>query len=196
MQSLGWAYYQARRFDKAIATFQNMLDTAPDLTYGLATYPLALRHAGKTEQAVETAEKALRLSSGGQFYVAIVGAAYAAAGRTNDARAALDRLREMSATGYVSPYHRALIHLHLGEREPALELLAEASAINEGWLVWLGVEPQFDALRSEPAFAEILLKTKNPGDGGICPRRKRRLPLSSHLNSKLMCLRGLLSVLQ
>jgi len=167
MQSLGWTYYQARHFDEAITTFQNMLGTAPDLAYGLATYSWALRHVGKGEQAVEAAEKALRLSSGGQFFVAVAGAAYAAAGRSNDARATLEHLREMSATGYVSAYHRALIHLHLGEREQALELLVVASAINEGWLVWLGVEPQLDSLRAEPAFAEILTKTKNPTAVGI-----------------------------
>ena len=30
MQSLGWAYHQARRFDEAIATYDSMLDAAPD----------------------------------------------------------------------------------------------------------------------------------------------------------------------
>lgn len=167
MQSLGWAYYQARRFDESIATFENMLNAMPDLAYGLATYSWTLRHVGKTDEAVRAAEKALGLSSGGQFYVAVLGAAYAAAGRTNDARAALMRLREMSATGYVSPYHRALIHVHLGEREQALDLLVEACAMNEGWLAWLGVEPQFDSLRSESTFAEILTKTRNPVRRGV-----------------------------
>jgi serine/threonine protein kinase/tetratricopeptide (TPR) repeat protein len=167
MQSLGWAYYHARRFDEALTTYETMIDAAPDMAYGLATYSWTLRHIGKAALAVEIGEKALRLSSGGQFYVAVVGAAYAAAGRTSDARAALDRLNEMSTSGYVSPYHRALIHLLLGERGPALGFLREASAINDGWLTWLAVEPQFDPLRADPAFAEILSKTKNPASHGI-----------------------------
>lgn len=166
MQSLGWAYYQARRFDESITTFENMLDAMPDLAYGLATYSWTLRHVGRTEDAVRAAEKALGLSSGGQFYVGVLGAAYAAAGRSNDARAALMRLREMSATGYVSPYHRALIHVQLGEREQAIDLLVEACSVNEGWLAWLGVEPQFDSLRSEAAFKEVLTKTRNPVRSG------------------------------
>lgn len=167
LQSLGWTYYHARRFDKSLKTFQSMLDIAPDMAYGLATYSWALRHVGNTEHAVETAEKALRLSSGGQFYVAVLGGAYAAAGRTSDARAALHRLHEMSATGYVSPYHRALIHLLLGERAEAIKRLREASAINEGWLTWLAVEPQLDPLRGERAFVEILASTRNPAQVGI-----------------------------
>jgi serine/threonine protein kinase/tetratricopeptide (TPR) repeat protein len=164
MQSLGWSYYQARRFDEAITTFQNMLDTAPNLAYGLATYSWTLRHVDRKAEAVGTAEKALALSSGGQFYVAVLGAAYAAAGRADDARGTLTQLREMSASCYVSPYHSALIHLHLGEREQALALLQQGYAINEGWLVWLGVEPQLDPLRAEPGFAELLVKTRNQAD--------------------------------
>jgi serine/threonine protein kinase/tetratricopeptide (TPR) repeat protein len=172
MQSLGWAYYQARRFDEAVATFESMLDAAPDLAYGLATYSWTLRHIGKVTQAVDAAEKALQLSSGGQFYVAVLGAAYAAAGRGSEARAALQRLREMSTTGYVSPYHRALIHIFLGEHAQALELLSEASAIKEGWLAWLAVEPQLDPLRAELKFAEILARTRNPAGVGVALKTK------------------------
>jgi serine/threonine protein kinase/tetratricopeptide (TPR) repeat protein len=163
VQGLGWCYYQSRRFEDAITTYQNMLEAAPEFAVGLATYSWILRHAGRAEEAVEVAEKALELSSGGQFFVAGVGAAYAAVGRKEDARAALERLREMSARTYVSPYHCALIHCLLGEDEPALTLLQEALAIKEGWLAWLAMEPQFDPLRGKPAFAETLRQTRNPG---------------------------------
>ena len=162
MQSLGWAYYQARRFDEALATYEKMLEVAPNMAYGLATYAWTLSHLGNGAEAVQKAEQALQLSSGGQFYVAVLGVAYAAAGRSSDARAALQRLDEMSATGYVSPYHRALIHVGLGERKRALELLQEARSINEGWLAWLAVEPHLDPLRAEPAFSELLNSTRNP----------------------------------
>src|SRR5258705_6856393 len=62
MQSLGWTYYQARQFDEALATFSSMLETAPDLAYGLATYSWTLRHLGRSAEAVEKAERALQLS--------------------------------------------------------------------------------------------------------------------------------------
>ena len=162
MQSVGWCYYQSRRFDDSITAFQKMLDAVPEFSYGLVTYSWVLRNAGHANEAVKAAEKAFELSSGGQLFVAALGAAYAAAGRREDAHAALDRLTEMSATGHVSPYHRALVHIQLGEREKALELLQEAYAIKDGWLVWLGVEPQLDPLRDDPVFAELITNTKNP----------------------------------
>jgi serine/threonine protein kinase/tetratricopeptide (TPR) repeat protein len=194
MQGLGWAYYHARRFEESIATYRNMLEAVPDFAYGLATFSWTLRHAGNSDEAVQVAEKALDVSSGGQFFVGVLGASYAAAGRHYDARVALDRLREMSARSYVSPYHRALIHILLGEREPALALLREAYTINEGWLVWLGVEPQFDPLRGEPEFEALLIKTRNPAVGrkvgaGVAaaalPRRRAASPKSTSETSAI-----------
>jgi len=162
VQALAWCYYQARRFDDSIETYENMLEVAPDFAYGLVTYAWTLRGAGRAEEAVAVSEKALQLSGGGQFFVSGLGQSYAAAGRVDDARAALRRLKEISARAYVSPYHTALIHLHLGEYEKALVLLKKAYELNEGWLVWMGVEPAWDVVRSDPAFEDLLSKTRNP----------------------------------
>ena len=165
IQALGWAYYQMRRFEDSVRTYRSMVDATPEFAYGLATFSWTLRHVGDPDEAVRTAEKGLELSSGGQFYVNCLGAAYAAAGRQKEAREIVDRLEHMSAHGYVSPYHLALIHLHLGERSHALQLLDEAYRIRDGWIVWLGVEPQWDPLRGEPAFERILKDIQAPSVG-------------------------------
>lgn len=162
LQALGWCYYQGRRFDESLATFRAMLEAIPDFAYGLVTLSWALRHTGAVDEAVRTSEKALQLSSGSQLYVSAVGAAYAAAGQQTEARAVLDQMDQMAAHSYVSPYHRALIHLNLGERERALELLLEAYSLRDAWLVWLGVEPQWDPLRGETAFDQILRDLRHP----------------------------------
>ncbi len=162
MQALGWCYYNMRRYDDAIRTYRNMLDTVPDFSYGLATFSWTLRHTGEADEAVRYAEKAYDLSSGGQIFLACLGAAYAAAGRRKDANAALERLRDTSIHSYASPYQLALIHLLLGERESALRLLQEAYEIKDAWLVWLGVEPQLDPLRGDPIFESLLQETRNP----------------------------------
>jgi TolB-like protein/Flp pilus assembly protein TadD/tRNA A-37 threonylcarbamoyl transferase component Bud32 len=183
LQALGWCYYHARRFDESIATFRSMLEAVPDFPYGLVTYTWILRHIGSVDEAVKAAEKALELSGGGQMYIASLGATYAAAGKQQEARAVLERLNQMMVHGYVSPYHRALIHLHLGERERALELLQQAHTIRDAWVVWLGVEPQWDPLRGEPVFEGILRDLRHPAVGrrlarataaaASAPRRKR-----------------------
>ena len=162
MQALGWCYYQMRRFDESISTYKSMLEAVPEFSYGLVTYSWTLRHTGPAEESVQNAEKAVEFSSGGQLFVSALGAAYAAAGRLNDANAVLQRLDQMSAHGYVSPYLLALIYVHLGNRDEALNQLKKAVEIKDAWLVWMGVEPQLDTLRGEPAFEAMLRETRNP----------------------------------
>jgi serine/threonine protein kinase/tetratricopeptide (TPR) repeat protein len=193
LQALAWTYYHARRFDESIATYRAMLESVPEFSYGLITYSWTLRHTGEVDEAVRVAEKAVDLSSGGQMFISALGAAYAAAGREKDACAALDRLKQMSQHSYVSPYHRALIHLHLGERERALELLQETLKIRDAWVVWMGVEPQWDPLRGEPAFEKILKEIRHPALGRrlasaavASERRGRRLPASAPVTAQIL----------
>ncbi|HEX8474338.1 MAG TPA: tetratricopeptide repeat protein [Pyrinomonadaceae bacterium] len=162
LQSLGWCYYQARRYDESLATYRTMLDAVPNFAYGLSSYAWTLRQVGKYTEAVAAAEKAVELSSDSQFFLNGLAASLASAGRHADARQTLAKLREMRSRRYVSPYHLSLVHLWLGEREQSLALLREAYDIRDGWLVWLGVEPQFDSLRGDPLFEDILKKTGNP----------------------------------
>ncbi|HWN09898.1 MAG TPA: protein kinase [Pyrinomonadaceae bacterium] len=162
MQSLGWCRYMSGRFDESISAYRRLLEAAPNFAYGHITYAWALRHMGSVDESVAEAEKAVEIAPGGQFFLTALGASYAAAGRESDARRVLSQLKEMSATRYVSPYHLSLIHVWLGERERALSLLEKAQSIGDGWLVWLAVEPQFNPLRDEPRFNEILKRTLNP----------------------------------
>ncbi len=162
LQSLGWGYYMARRYDEARITYRSLLNSAPGFAYGYITQAWMLRHIGEHVESIAAAQKAVEISPGSQFFLSALAASYAAGGRAEDAHRILEQLREMAATRYVSPYHLSLVYLHLGERERALALLEEAHAIGDGWLVWLGVEPQFDALRDEPRFVETLRRTLNP----------------------------------
>ena len=194
LQALGWCYYHARRFDESIATFRSMLEAVPEFPYGLVTFSWALRHTGDVDEAVKNAEKALDLSGGGTFYIAALGAAYAAAGRQQDARGVLERLSQLSVHGFVSPYQLSLIHLHLGDRERALELLLDAYTIRDAWVVWLGVEPQFDPLRGDPVFEGILRDLRHPAiyrkvvkkAPGKQRRRKQSAPIAPITRQILM----------
>jgi tetratricopeptide (TPR) repeat protein len=114
------------------------------------------------EEAVAQAQKSVELAGDGQLYLTGLGAAYAAAGKIDEAQKVIERLREMSATRYVSPYCLALVYCELNERERALALLEEALAIGDAWVTWLAVDPQLDSLRSEPRYQELMRKTNNP----------------------------------
>jgi hypothetical protein len=74
----------------------------------------------------------------------------------------LDEIQQMSATRYVSPYFLALVLCNLGDTERAFDELERALTIGDARLVWAGVDPQLDPLRSDPRFAAILRRINHP----------------------------------
>jgi len=68
----------------------------------------------------------------------------------------LHELEEMSRHKQVASYDLALLYTGLGERDEAIEQLNRAYEDRSGFIIYLGVEPQFDPLRSDPRYTELL----------------------------------------
>jgi hypothetical protein len=58
--------------------------------------------------------------------------------------------------GRLAKDHLAFVHLALGDKESALALLEAALTERSPTLVWVQVDPRFDALRSDARFASVL----------------------------------------
>ena len=65
-------------------------------------------------------------------------------------------------TGYVSPYQIAQLYADLGDKAHAFEWLNTAYQERDGSLVALRNEFQFDSLRSDPRYAELVRKIGFP----------------------------------
>jgi tetratricopeptide (TPR) repeat protein len=160
---LAWCLYQARRFDESTAEARKLLQSEP--RYGSARFVLSwnLRRVGAFDESVTEARRALELLGEIPMLTASLACAYAAAGREAEARALLSQMRaHAEEEHFVTPYHRALVYLQLGETATALDLLEEAAEVHDPWVVWLGTEPQLDPLRTHPRFRELLSRTHNP----------------------------------
>lgn len=88
--------------------------------------------------------------------LAWLGAAYAAAGQTDQARQILAQLREHSPQRYAVPYDAALICIKLGEKDQAFAWLEKAYEERSGAIALLKVDPRVDSLRSDPRFSDLL----------------------------------------
>ena len=67
-------------------------------------------------------------------------------------RTALEALRALAATRYVSPFDFVLVHLGMGELDEGLRWLAKACDDRCFELLALAVDPRFDALRASAAI--------------------------------------------
>jgi serine/threonine protein kinase/tetratricopeptide (TPR) repeat protein len=157
-----WDLYQARRYDESIRQANEVLTNDP--SYGQAYFCLswALRRVGRYDEALDAAQKAIAIDGSMPLLIASLGIAYAETGQVEAARRVLAELNELATKRYVPAYHRAFIHLYLDEIDEALDLLEQCIADGDPWIVWIGVEPQFDCLRNHPRFIALLRQTNNP----------------------------------
>ncbi|HZH30094.1 MAG TPA: protein kinase [Pyrinomonadaceae bacterium] len=160
---LGFCLFYSRRYEESFALYREMVETASMHGLGYFGYSWVLGQLGRHEEAINAAVKAIEFSGPSPFIKATLGSAYAAAGRTNEARRVLGELEELAAKRYVSPYHLAIVYAQLGDHERAFALLEQSFTDREAWITWAGVQPQFDPLRRDARFTELVRRTKNPG---------------------------------
>ena len=94
--------------------------------------------------------------------IAALGYAYAKAGKRNDANRILDELQKLSADRYVSAFELAAIHVALGEREQAFQLLERSYKERSFHLINLKVRPEFAPLRPDPRFHDLVRRIGLP----------------------------------
>ncbi|MEO8030313.1 MAG: hypothetical protein ABI765_05665 [Gemmatimonadota bacterium] len=83
---------------------------------------------------------------------AFLGYALAKSGDRSGALATLDLLKSSTPHGPVAPFNQATVYLGLGKRRRAVDLLEQACEVNSEFLFWLGQDPLFEPLRSQPPF--------------------------------------------
>jgi hypothetical protein len=77
-------------------------------------------------------------------------------GKRDEAQRMVHELKEMSKQRYIPPQNIALIHVGLGEKDQVFEWLEKAYEERDVHLTYLKVDPQWDDLRTDPRFADLL----------------------------------------
>jgi TolB-like protein/class 3 adenylate cyclase/Flp pilus assembly protein TadD len=152
----GRVLYFAHRYDASIEAYRSALAMDPGYVNAHLGLGLAYVQERRPAQAVAEYQRVLDLPGGRQPVVtALLAHALAVSGRKAEARARLRELEALSRQRYVPPEYAALVHLGLGEKDAALADLERAYEARSGGLVYLRVEPLFDALRGEPRFTAL-----------------------------------------
>jgi serine/threonine-protein kinase len=153
--SLGGAFYLARRYDRAIAQVRKALSEEPNFRIANLFLGQSYREKGMFSEAITAFERANSVGESSET-LALLGHAYAVAGRRDDALRVLSRLKELSKASYVSPLDMAILYTGLGDEDRVFEWLNRAVGERSANLGSIGVDPVFDPLRSDPRFQDIL----------------------------------------
>ena len=129
-----------------------------DSNFALGHLRLGQAYLGKKQYELGIAEfkKVATLTGNGSPSLVNLGRAYAAAGRRADAQKSLDQLIELSKTTYVPAADMGWMFAALGQKDKAFEWLEKSYDEHSLLLVWVKVIPDFDTLRSDPRFADLL----------------------------------------
>lgn len=153
----GWLHHLERRYDEAVAQFLGSLELDPEYALTHLYLGLALEQRGFASEAVEALERARRLAGDDDWQTAAhVARVHAGLGNPGPAHALLDRFEREAGGRYVSPVWLALVHAGLGAEDRVLDQLERAVDDRSDALLFLGVDPVYDGLRSDRRFRALL----------------------------------------
>jgi eukaryotic-like serine/threonine-protein kinase len=159
---IGNMFYCSRQYDRAIEQFQKIIQMDPNFAPAHTRLGMVYLEKGMYEEAITEHKKAIALddSPGRWGRTALLGHAYAVAGRKAEAQKILDDLKGLSKQRDVSPYNFALIYMGLGDKDQAFVWLEKTFEERPDILYDIKVGPRFDSLRSDPRFTDLLRRMK------------------------------------
>ena len=156
-------HYYNGRYSEAIAQLESVLGMKSD--FGLAHLWLARSYleVGRLDQSLAATANAEAATPEWPVLVAARGYTLGLMGRTDEARAVLDEMEQLSRRRFVTAYGVALVYAGLGDKNQALAWLDKAFAERSHWLVWLRLDPRWKTLRGDHRFSELVERMKYPG---------------------------------
>ena len=77
-------------------------------------------------------------------------------GQRAEAEKRLRELQALSKSRYVPAYDVAAVYMGLGDKIRGLEWLEKAYEERSTWIIWIKIEPYFEALHDQPRFHALL----------------------------------------
>jgi tetratricopeptide (TPR) repeat protein len=167
---VGCPYLYAKQYDRAVESFRKAIEMDSDFPFAHFALAEACDRLGRYKEALDEHEKALAIArrvraidmTGNDAprawyaltgplqnsYLAVVGPSYWP-GR-------LETARKSYQAGTTSASEVAGIYSILGDREQAFFWLETAYRESDDFLVFLNIQPQFENLRSDPRFRELI----------------------------------------
>ena len=142
--------------DEAIVRLREAIELDANSRVAHLFLASACIEAGLLDEAVAEARAAHAVAPGNTNALAFEAFANARLGHLAEARAALERLLQLSETRFVPPYHIAIVYDGLGDHEHALSWLERVFEQRDPKMAFLKVEPKWRDLRANQRFVRLL----------------------------------------
>jgi TolB-like protein len=154
--NIGRTLYYSRKYDLAIEQLKSALEMDKNLLSARILLGLCYENKKMYKEAIAEYTATLPLTNNAPWSLAALGHAYAVSGRRNDALKIIEQLKSQPAKPYVSPFHIGAIYNGLGDKDRAFEWFEKAYADRSGLLIYIKIEPEFDGLRTNPKYLDLM----------------------------------------
>jgi serine/threonine protein kinase/Tfp pilus assembly protein PilF len=155
---VAWGYYHRSEYEKAIEQCKKVLEMDPNFALVHSVLGKVYEQKSLYDAAIKEFQKATDISAGSREYLADLGHAYALAGKTEEAHKILEELQRLSKQKYADASDIAMLYVGLGEIDEAFQWLEKAFEERAWGLSFLEIQPEFDRIRSDPRYKELLKK--------------------------------------
>jgi eukaryotic-like serine/threonine-protein kinase len=156
--NVGWCYYVAGDFDRAIEAQKDTLRMDPSFGVAYGYLGQAYLEKGQFDLAIEAFRKNVSLEPGSLTRKAELANAYFRAGRQREAEEIVEEFKRLDGNRYVSSYDLAMIYAGQRDKAQTMKWLEQCYEERNARVANLGVHPQFAFLRGVPQFEALVKK--------------------------------------
>ncbi|MEP6925943.1 MAG: tetratricopeptide repeat protein, partial [Pyrinomonadaceae bacterium] len=153
--NIGYAHFCARRYDRAIEYFEKVIAYNADSSLPYWYLGASFYLLGRFDEMMAAFAKALELDGDSELAQKVM-EIHRAQGMTAAFVVWNRELEKRSRKTYVPAYNLALLSALLKDREKTFANLKKAHDWHDPWLVQVTHDPEFDFVRDDPRFRELV----------------------------------------
>lgn len=157
----GRVFFMAGQFDQALKEEISALDLDPSHSRARYWLGYAYEQKGMYKEAIAEYEKALPDFDQG-LMLAAIGRSLLLGGESKKAAEVRDKIAHFPGDGVWPPYDAALFYAVSGDNNRAFESLEKDLKQNNGWTLYMKVDPRLSPLRSDPRFQALVKRAGLP----------------------------------
>jgi TolB-like protein/Tfp pilus assembly protein PilF/tRNA A-37 threonylcarbamoyl transferase component Bud32 len=159
---LGGVYIGTHQFDKAIESLRRALELDPNFAPAHHFLGDAYLEKNMPKEAVEEYLKAATLTGQSAENVAALRHAFRDSGLKGFQLKRLEIAKARWHKSHDNAEEITRLYAALGEKDQAVAWLQRAYEKRAQWLIWVGFDPMFESLQSDPRVQELLRRINSP----------------------------------
>jgi DNA-binding winged helix-turn-helix (wHTH) protein len=152
---LAWTFWASRQPEKALRQSLIATELDPHSMFARVTAGVSYEQNGMYKEAISEFQEAFD-RNGASIFLGFQGHAFARSGDTSSAWRIVQKLEALSNERHVAPSHLAIVYAGLNEKDLAIQSLQAACQNRDSFLVFINMLPQYDNLRSDSRFQDLL----------------------------------------